>query len=62
MAKITLLEPEEVAAIAIHGMFNGRRVIIPGRMTQFIFNISKFIPEGLVLVLIRNLFKGDKSI
>jgi uncharacterized protein len=61
-AKASLLEPEEVASSGIKGMLRGRRVIIPGRFNRFIFTIGLFLPEGIVMAVIRNIFRRENAL
>jgi short-subunit dehydrogenase len=61
-AKASLLEPEEVASIGLKGMFKGRKVIIPGRFNRFVFTIGLFLPEGIIMAVIRNIFKRENSL
>jgi uncharacterized protein len=53
------ISPEDVARIGIRAMFNGKRVVIPGRMSRFIFTISFIIPEGIILAITRNIFRRE---
>lgn len=61
-SKATMLEPEEVASIGIRGMFKGRKAIIPGRLSNLIFSIGLFLPEGLIMAITRNIFRRKRSI
>jgi hypothetical protein len=49
MAKQTVLSAEEVARIAITDLFEGKEVIIPGRLNRFLLMINRIVPA-----LIRN--------
>ncbi len=55
------LNPEEVAAIAVTGMFKGRRVIIPGKMSNLFFRLGLFVPEGIMLWLTRRIFANYRQ-
>jgi len=61
-AKASVLNPEEVASLGIKGMFRGRKAIIPGRLTRFIFAISQVVPEGIVLAFTRNMFRQEDAL
>jgi hypothetical protein len=43
-------------------MFRGRKAIIPGRLTRFIFAISQVIPEGIVLAFTRSMFRQKDAL
>jgi short-subunit dehydrogenase len=59
VSRATVLSPEEVAAAGVKGMFSGRRVIMPGRLNRFIFSFCLFIPEGIIMALMRRLFRNE---
>jgi short-subunit dehydrogenase len=54
------LSPEEVADEAVTGMFKGRRVIMPGKFTNLFFRIGLFVPEGIMMLVLRRIFKNYK--
>ncbi|MBW6501057.1 MAG: SDR family NAD(P)-dependent oxidoreductase [Bacteroidales bacterium] len=54
----TALDPAEVAAESLKGMFRGRRVIIPGRMTRLLFAAGLFVPEGIMMLITRRIFSN----
>ncbi len=54
------LSPEEVADKAVKGMFKRRRVIMPGRFTNLIFRLGLFVPEGIMMLVLRRIFKNYK--
>lgn len=53
------ISPEEVASKGIRAMFKGRRVVVPGRFSRFIFSVSYVMPEGLILAITRNIFRRE---
>jgi uncharacterized protein len=59
VAEKSSLSPEEVARKGIKGMFNGRKVIIPGKFSRLIFRFSLLLPEGLILTITRNMFRRE---
>lgn len=59
MSKVSSISPEEVARIGIKAMFQGKRVVVPGRFSRFIFTISFIIPEGIILAITRNIFRRE---
>jgi len=52
-SKATILEPEEVAKIAINGLLKGKKEIIPGRLNQLLATFDHFIPAFLQEYIIR---------
>jgi hypothetical protein len=62
LARASVLNPEDVAAKVLDDMFKGRKVIIPGRINRFIFRISTFVPEGIILAAARNLFRSEDAL
>jgi hypothetical protein len=57
MAKLSSVEADAVARIGIKGMFSGRVAIIPGTINKLIFAFGLFIPQGIIMMVTRNLFK-----
>lgn len=55
------LEPEEVAYIVIRGMFRGRNVILPGRLSGLFFSLGLFIPEGIMMWMTRRIFRNYRQ-
>jgi short-subunit dehydrogenase len=47
MSRWSIMDPEEVAAIAINGMLEGKEVIIPGGWNRFFIFLDKIIPPGI---------------
>jgi len=45
--RITIMNPEEVAVIAINGLLKGKGVIIPGRLCKFFLLLDKVLPSTL---------------
>lgn len=56
LGTMTSLSPEEVARVSVNGMFKGRSVIIPGRLTASFFITGMFVPVGLMLLLTHRIF------
>jgi uncharacterized protein len=54
------LSPEDVAAVGVRGLFKGRKVIIPGTLTNIFFTIGQLVPEGIVLWLTHRIFSNHK--
>jgi uncharacterized protein len=55
------LNPEQVAAEVISGMFKGKKVILPGKLSRLFFIIALFVPEGIILLLTRRIFKNYRQ-
>jgi uncharacterized protein len=57
MAKLSSVEADAVARTGIKGMFSGRVAIIPGRINRLIFTLALFIPQGIIMMVTRKIFK-----
>jgi short-subunit dehydrogenase len=55
------LEPEEVASKVIKGMFRGRNVILPGKLSALFFGLGLFIPEGILMWMTRRIFRNYRQ-
>ncbi len=55
------LYPEEVARIGIEGMLRGKKVIVPGILTNLFFSFGMLVPEGIILWLTRRIFRNYKQ-
>jgi len=60
-AKLLLKMPEDVAKIAIKGLFNGKRVIIPGFIPLFIIRVMHFFPVRLKMKILEKIFRNYKD-
>ncbi|MBK6545048.1 MAG: SDR family NAD(P)-dependent oxidoreductase [Saprospiraceae bacterium] len=52
-----LMAPSEVASIAIHKMFAGKKIIIPGFYNKLHFILLKIIPETWILYFTSRIYK-----
>jgi len=52
MARLTCMDPEQVASYAIQGMLADKAVIVPGWLNQAIAAIGKFAPRPLVSAVV----------
>jgi uncharacterized protein len=43
-SRISIMNPEEVATIALNGLLKGKEVIIPGRLNKFFLFLDKILP------------------
>jgi short-subunit dehydrogenase len=62
IGKSSSISPEEVARHGIKAMFKGRKVVIPGKLSNLIFTFGLFIPEGIIMAVTRKLFKREFSV
>lgn len=60
VSKIAAITPEQTARTGIRQMFRGRKIIIPGKLTNLIFAIGAFLPMGLMIIATSGLFKKPK--
>jgi uncharacterized protein len=60
-ARQSALTAEETASSGVRALFRGRRVYIPGRLTRLLFALAIFLPEGIVMMMSRKVFKNYKS-
>lgn len=54
------LMPEEVAVSGIKGMLRGKKVIMPGFLTNLFFAVGMFLPAGIMMMITRNIFRKYK--
>jgi hypothetical protein len=54
--KVSALSPEEVAQSTVKGMLKGRKVIIPGSLTNLFFLFGILLPEGIILKITHRIF------
>lgn len=47
IGKRSVMQPDEVAEIAIKGMFNHKRIFIPGNINKWLYWLNKFVPERI---------------
>lgn len=57
IAKLSILNPDELAKEVIDRMLKGDSVIIPGGWNRFIYRLSKCIPSFIQNMLVRRTFK-----
>ncbi|NNC95773.1 MAG: SDR family NAD(P)-dependent oxidoreductase [Chitinophagales bacterium] len=60
-SKIIILSAEKVAAIAIKGLFKGKRMIIPGVGPWFIVRAMGLLPDSLKLKILEKIFRAYKD-
>jgi len=60
-AQRSALNPEEVADKVLTGMFKGKKVIVPGKLSRLFFGVSLFVPEGIIMWLTRRIFRNYRQ-
>jgi len=58
ISRYTILEPEQVAKVALKGMFNGKREIIPGRLNRILVALNAILPQRLKEYIIQRQVRG----
>jgi uncharacterized protein len=61
LARQSIMDPEEVAPIAIKGLLNRKEIIIPGRMNKLFLLIDKLLPSFLIKMIANNHVNKFKS-
>ncbi len=51
ISRLSVMNPEEVASIALNGLLHGREVIIPGRLNNFFMLLDKLLPVFIKKIL-----------
>lgn len=60
-AKLIVMFPDKVARIAIKRLLEGKRVIIPGFMPNFIVKTMNMVPTGMKMRILERLFRVYKE-
>jgi uncharacterized protein len=60
-AKLSVMNPEDVARIALNGLLSGKRVIIPGHINNISRMINRLVPEYIENLIVGNNLRIDKS-
>jgi short-subunit dehydrogenase len=61
LARQSIMNPEEVAPIAIKGLLNRKEIIIPGRMNKLFLLIDKLLPSFIIKMIANNHINKFKS-
>jgi uncharacterized protein len=61
IARMSIMNPEKVAPIAIDGLLNGKEVIIPGRLNQLFLFLNKLLPPFLKRMISKAQMKKLKT-
>ena len=59
-AKMMLQMPDEVAKEAVHKMYQGKKLIIPGWQNKFLYNLWVFLPQAIVDMILIAIFCKQK--
>ena len=62
ISRQSVMNPEEVAPIAINGLLNHREVIIPGRLNKIFLLLNKLLPSIIKKMIIGRQMKNIKSV
>jgi hypothetical protein len=54
--KMMLQMPDEVAKEAVHKMYQGKKLIIPGLHNKFLYMLWKLLPQGVVGMILSAIF------
>jgi short-subunit dehydrogenase len=60
-SKMLMMYPEQVANIALNGMFKGKQVIVPGVMNAVFFKLGSILPVRTKMNLLERLFRVYKT-
>ena len=59
LTRITALTPEKVAKTVVESMEKGKRLVIPGKFTQFYYLIGYLMPHGVFLRIVGRIFQKN---
>ena len=62
ISRLSIMNPEEVAPIAISGLLKSREVIIPGRLNKLFLFINKLLPDFIKTMILSNQMKNIRSV
>jgi hypothetical protein len=57
MSEKVSMDPEEIAAIAVKGMFDGKKEIMPGLVNRFSAAMVKILPKSLIENIVASTYK-----
>lgn len=60
ISKMSVLTPEYVAKYALDKMEKGKFTIMPGVLIRLIFSVSKLVPNGVLLTVMKKVFGNHK--
>ena len=59
MTRITALTPEQVAKVVVESIEKGKRLVIPGKFTQFYYLLGYLMPHGVFLNIVGRIFRKN---
>ena len=62
LSRHSVMNPEDVAPVAINGLLNRKEVIIPGRLNKIFLLMNKLLPSFIKKILIGRQMKAVKSV
>ncbi len=62
LSRLSVMNPEEVAPVAIDGLLKGKEVIIPGRINKLFLLMDKLLPAFVKKMITNNQMKNIKSV
>ena len=62
LSRHSVMNPEDVAPVAINGLLNRKEVIIPGRLNKIFLLLNKLLPSFIKKLLIGRQMKAVKSV
>jgi short-subunit dehydrogenase len=62
LSRLSVMNPEDVAPIAIDGLLNSKEVIIPGRVNKLFLILNKLLPAFIKNLVLRRQMKKIQSV
>lgn len=62
LSRLSVMNPEEVAPVAIDGLLKGKEVIIPGRVNKMFLLLDKLLPPIIKKMITAHQMKNIKSV
>ncbi len=62
LSRLSVMNPEDVAPIAISGLLNRKEVIIPGRMNNLFLLLDKLLPSFIKIIITGRQMNNLKSV
>ena len=62
ISRLSAMNPEDVAPIAINGLLRGSEVIIPGRMNKLFLFLNKLLPDFIKNTILSRQMKNTQSV
>ncbi|MBK7122364.1 MAG: hypothetical protein IPH68_05820 [Chitinophagaceae bacterium] len=62
LSRLSVMNPEQVAPIAINGLLNGKEVIIPGRLNKIFLFLNILLPDFIKNRILSRQMKKIQSV